>query len=113
MIKNHPEQFYSMLGKAQRHALNNEKQEAVESITEHLEKAAEMDHLWAWILADVYSLIGEKNKAIDYLERATRDIFIDYPFFSKYDPFLENVREEERYKKLMVEVKTKWENFEV
>jgi non-specific serine/threonine protein kinase len=110
---NYPDQFYSFIAKVQRHALNNEKQEALESITEQLEKAAEMDHLWAWVLADVYSLIGEKDKAIDYLERATRDIFIDYPFFSKYDPLLENIRGEERFKKLMEKVKYKWENFKV
>ena len=112
LIKN-PDQFHSMLGKAQRHALNNEKQESLESINDQLKKAAEMDHLWAWILADVYSLIGEKDKAIDYVERATRDIFIDYPFFNTHDPFLENIRGEPRFKKLMARIKTEWENFEV
>jgi hypothetical protein len=58
-------------------------------------------------------LIGEKNEAIDLLERATKDIFINYPFFSKIDPFLENIRGEERFKKLMEQVKYEWENFEV
>ena len=110
---NHPDLPHSMLGKALIHAINNEKQEALESITEQIEKAAEMDHIIAWCLAGVYSLIGEKEKAIDYLERATRDIFIDYPFFTIHDPFLENIRKEERFKKLMKKVKHEWENFEV
>jgi TolB-like protein/Tfp pilus assembly protein PilF len=113
LVVSHPDLPFSLLGKAIRHAINNEKQEALKSITEQVEKAAEMDHIFAWWLAGVYSLIGEKDKAIDYLERATRDIFIDYPFFAIHDPFLENIRKEERFKKLMVKVKTKWENFEV
>ena len=83
------------------------------SITPELKKAADMDHLWAWMLAELYSMIGEKEKAIDCVERATRDVFINHPFFAKHDPLLENIRQEERFKKLMVEVKRKWENFEV
>ncbi|MBA7558788.1 hypothetical protein ES708_00397 [subsurface metagenome] len=110
---NYPDQFHTIIGNSLRHAINNNKQQALESVTEQLEKAAEMDHLWAWILANVYSLIGENNKAIDYLERATKHIFINYPWFSKYDPFLENIRGEERFKKLMERVKYEWENFEV
>jgi tetratricopeptide (TPR) repeat protein len=113
MMNKYPDDFYSKIGKAQRYAINNEKEKALESITEHVEKAAEMDHLWAWILADVCSLIGEKERAIDYLERATRDIFIDYPFFSAKDPFLENIRHDERFKELMERVKKKWEDFKV
>jgi len=85
----------------------------LQSVTEQLEKAAESDHLWAWMLAEVYSLIGEKDKAIDYVERATKDIFINYPLFSKHDPFLENIRGEDRFKKLMDGVKERWENFKV
>jgi Tfp pilus assembly protein PilF len=113
LVLSHPDLPHSLLGKAIRHAINNEKQAALKTITEQVEKAAETDHIFAWWLAGVYSLIGEKEKAIDYLERVTRDIFIDYPFFAKHDPFLENIRKEERFKKLMVEVKEKWENFEV
>jgi predicted Zn-dependent protease len=64
------------------------------------------------ILAEVYSLTGQSNEAIDLIERATRDIFINYPFFTRYDPFLDNLRGEERFKKLTEQVKYKWENFE-
>lgn len=39
--------------------------------------------------------------------------FINYPFFSKIDPFLENIRGDERFKKLIERVKREWENFEI
>ena len=38
---------------------------------------------------------------------------INYPLFSELDPWLENIRGEERFKELMVRVKHQWENFEV
>jgi adenylate cyclase len=112
-IKTSPDEFFSKVSKAFRHAINNDKQKALQSITEDIKKAAEMDHKIAWILADIYSLIGENSKAIDSLERASKDIFINYPWFAKHDPFLQNIRGEERFKKLMEKVKYKWENFEV
>ena len=112
LIKNQPDQFLSLMCKALRHAINNEKQETIQSVTEQVEKAAEMDHMMAWWITNVYSLIGEKDKAIYYLERTTRDVFINYPYFSRYEPLLENIRGEERFKKLMEDVKYRWENFE-
>jgi len=112
MTEKYSDQPWALLGKALRHAINKEKQEALKSITEKVEKTAEMDHVTAWWLADVLALIGEKDKAIHYLERATRDN-INYPLFSKYDPLLENIRGDERFKKLMERVKHEWENFEV
>jgi non-specific serine/threonine protein kinase len=60
-----------------------------------------------------FSLINEKEKALDYLNHALDRGFINYPFFSNIDPFLENIRGEERFKKLMERVKYEWENFEV
>jgi TolB-like protein/tetratricopeptide (TPR) repeat protein len=113
MASKNSNQFFTQCGITLRHAINNEKQESLESITEEFKKAAEMDHLWAMMLAEVYSLIGQKDQAIDLIGRATRDIFINYPLFSKYDPFLENIRGEERFKKLMAQVKYRWETFEV
>ncbi|MCK5700752.1 MAG: hypothetical protein KAI29_06350, partial [Cyclobacteriaceae bacterium] len=111
LFEGKPTQFLSKFGKIFRYAINNQGQEALQLINDEIIDAANMDHLWAWYLSGIYSLIGEKEKAIDYVERATRDVFINYPLFSKYDPFLENIRGEERFKKLMEEVKYKWENF--
>jgi non-specific serine/threonine protein kinase len=110
---NRDQSWWSLLGKVLKHAINNEIQDALESVSEQLKKAAEMDHVASWFLAEVYAIIGEKEKAIDYMERVTKEIFINYPLFSEYDPLLENIRSEERFKKLMVQVKLKWENFDV
>ena len=64
-------------------------------------------------MADYYALINEKEEAFKWLEHAINRGFINYPFLNEYDPFLENIRGEERFKKLMERVKYEWENFEV
>jgi len=50
---------------------------------------------------------------LNWLEHAVDRGNFDYPFFNEYDPFLENICGEERFKKLMERVKYEWENFEV
>jgi len=73
-------------------------------------KEDEMFPIW---LGECYALIGEKSEAINWLEQGINYGFIHYPWLSKLDHFLENIRGEERFKKLMERVKYEWENFEI
>ena len=54
-----------------------------------------------------------KNTALDSLEQAVNQGFINYPLMSEKDPILESIRGEERFIKLMKRVKYEWEHFEV
>jgi hypothetical protein len=47
------------------------------------------------------------------LENAIKMGLINYPLLAEKDPFLNNIRREPRFKKLMERVKYEWENFEV
>ena len=60
-----------------------------------------------------FAMLNAKEEALDWLKHAIDIGFIPYPFFSRIDPFLNNIRGEERFKKLMKRVKKEWENFEV
>jgi serine/threonine protein kinase len=61
----------------------------------------------------LYVLLNEKEEAYKWLEHAIERGIINYPLFNELDPFLENIRGEPRFKKLMERVKHEWENFEV
>jgi len=50
---------------------------------------------------------------LNWLEHAVDRGFINYPLLAEKDPFLANIRGEERFKKLMERVKHEWEHFEV
>ena len=61
----------------------------------------------------LYAMLDEKEKTLNWSENAVNLGFINYPYMSQHDPFLENIRGEERFKKLMERVNYEWENFEV
>ncbi len=65
------------------------------------------------MVAERYSLLGIKGKALDWLENAVDRGYINYPHLSEHSPLLDNIRDEERFKKLMVRVKHEWENFDI
>jgi serine/threonine protein kinase/tetratricopeptide (TPR) repeat protein len=71
------------------------------------------DWQYSWMVAAGYSLLGENEKSLDWLENAVNLGFINYPYFSEYDPFLKSIRGEARFKELMRRVKREWEDFAV
>jgi non-specific serine/threonine protein kinase len=96
-----------------KYALQGKKNEALQSVTQELKATARWTEYISREMAHGYALINEKDDALRWLENAVNHGFINYPYLSKYDIFLENIRGEERFKKLMERVKHEWENFEV
>ena len=113
LAENAPGTVYASLGLFTKYALQGKKKEALDEVTPQLEIAAKGVEYLSRDMAHGYALIDEKDKALDWLENAVNRGFIAYPFLNDHDPFLENVRKEERYKKLMERVKYEWENFEI
>jgi len=108
-----PEHFFTRLGLFFKYALQGKKLEALQFVTPELQITARRDMQYSWSVSTGYALLDEKEKALDWLENAMNRGFINYPFLSEYDPFLENIRGEEQFKQLMKKVKYKWEHFEV
>jgi serine/threonine protein kinase/tetratricopeptide (TPR) repeat protein len=94
-------------------ALRGDKDKALSVLTPEFVEPARLDLTIAWVVGQGFAQLGEKQKALDWLESAVSRGFINYPFISEYDPFLESLRQETRFKQLMVKVKYEWENFEV
>ena len=89
------------------------KKSRLETIDSDLERWARKDLSYAYLIAECFSLVGEREKAYDWLETAISGGMTNYPFLNEFDPFLENIRGEPRFKKLMERVKHEWEHFEV
>ena len=70
------------------------------------------DLQYSYHAASFCSFLDQPNDALDWLENAINRGFYNYPFM-EVDPFLKNIRGEERFKKLMERVKYEWEHFEV
>ena len=93
--------------------LQSDKSKIAALFSPNLVKTALRDPQFPCEISRLYSLLGEKDQALSWLEVSVNNGFINYPFLNKYDPFLEKIRGEERFKKLMERVKHEWESFEV
>ena len=108
-----PDHVISQIGITWKYALQGKKEEAQKSVTPQMLGWGRIDFTSPWFLAGPYSLVGETEEALNWLEQGVNLGCINYPLLSKYDRFLENIRGEPRFKKLMERVKHEWENFEV
>jgi tetratricopeptide (TPR) repeat protein len=108
-----PQHSYSQLGLFCMYAFQNNKTEALRYLSQELETWLKRDGWYSWHVTVSYALLDMKQEALDWLENAANQGFINYPFLNERDPFLENIRGEERFKKLMEKVKNEWEHFEV
>jgi len=112
-LKYNPDNIFALIGQCLKFALQGEKEETKKAMTGGVKEKARTD-LWdAWIIAICDALIGEKEEAISSLECSVNLGAVNYPFYSEKDPFLENIRDEGRFKKLMERTRFAWENFEV
>jgi hypothetical protein len=96
-----------------KYALLGKREEAFTVLDERAIAASRRDFHYSLILAEGYALLGEKEKALEWLEHAVDLGLINYPLLVEYDPFLENLRADERFENLMKKVKHLWETFEV
>ena len=112
-LKYNPDNIFALIGQCLKFALLGEKQETKKAMSGGVKEKARTD-LWdAWVIAICDALIGEKDEAIASLECSVTLGAVNYPFYSETDPFLENIRSEVRFKKLMERTRFAWENFEV
>lgn len=94
-----------------KYGLQGNKQQAISYTSAELDIEAKNDHHFAFHLSECYAVIDEKEKALDLLEYAIT-IFFPYQFLSKNILF-ENIKNEERFKKLMKIAEKKSAAFEI
>ena len=113
IVEENSQDLCAVLSLFAKYALQGEKDKALKAMTEEERRLCWNDPEQPWFMAGYFALINEKREALDWLEHAIDRGFINYPILNEKDPFLENIRGEPRFKKLMERVKQEWENFEV
>ncbi len=108
-----PNNAFSKLGLMLKYAVQKKKDKVFHEMTTDFQKTCLRDITFSHHLAGIFSLTGAKEEALDWLENAVDGGFINYPLLSEKDLFLENIRGELRFKKLMKRLKKECENFEV
>ncbi|MFC2157867.1 protein kinase [Acidobacteriota bacterium] len=109
----YPDNFFTNMAVFIKHAVKGEREKCEQVMTSEFQSQLKLDAVLAQVFSSFYALFDEKAKALYWLEAAVDQGYVNYPFLNKYDPFLENIRSEPRFKKLMERVKHEWKNFEV
>ncbi len=108
-----PGTVFANLGLAFTSALDRKKSETITMLDSNPCLQKPLDFQFAYWKTECFALIDEKERALDWLEKDVDLGMINYPLMNEFDPFLANIRGEERFKKLMERVKKEWEKFEV
>jgi TolB-like protein len=77
------------------------------------QQAAAWDAEIPWLLAGAHAAVGAREEALVWLDRAIDRGMINYPFLSEHDFFLDNVRGDARFGRVMERARREWERFEV
>jgi TolB-like protein/Flp pilus assembly protein TadD len=112
LVEDSPDTIFASYGLLFKYALSDKKEDALKIITPKTKAASKGTEYGSRAIAEGYAILGEKEMAIDWLENSINCGFINYPFYAEIDPFLINIRKEDRFKKLMERIKYEWENLE-
>ena len=91
------------------HALEGNAERALAHESPELTKAASFVESAARVMAGAYALIGRTDDAIEWTRIAISRGFINHPFLSTHDPFLESIRGDPRFQSLMIALRPRWE----
>ncbi len=104
--------FYVKLGLFLKYALSGDRDAVANVVTPDLVETAKRDPQYSNWMGAFYSVLGDNERSLDWLENSVKRGFTNYPFMNKHDPMLANVRGDERFAELMKRVKELWEQFE-
>ena len=113
IIADAAESIFAPLAQIMKHALRDEKEKALHFCTPELLGAAEHVECFSRFLMEFFAYMGEKEKAIDWVEKTIQRGFINYPYLATHARFLKSIRSEPRFQRIIKDVKTKWESFTI
>lgn len=92
--------FRARIVKAQLHALEGKRALALNEMDEEALKYADLQPFAALDAAEVYAVLGETDRAIEWLDRSMRK-GDDRAAWLRIDPLLANVRQHPRFKQIL------------
>ena len=96
-----------------KYVLLGDKEKALKALGKKAKTYTWNDPDFSYFMSGYYALLHEKEEAFRWIEHSIDRDFLNFPFLNSTYPFLENIRGEARFKKLMKTMKHEWENFEV
>ncbi|MDH3440250.1 MAG: TIR domain-containing protein [Gammaproteobacteria bacterium] len=108
-----PDLIYTKIARIYVACMQGDRETAKAAATEELRAACQYHAQASWYMAQCYALIDETDEAVEWIDTAIRRGFWNYPLFAERDTLLSSLRQNDRYKTLMLELKDKWRNLEI
>jgi non-specific serine/threonine protein kinase len=77
-----------------------------------LRETGDASDVFPRLLAQACAVAGDHDAALHWLDVAVQRGFINYPYLAEHDPLLAPIRDDARFRRLLGEVRTRWERFE-
>src|SRR6266850_447973 len=100
--------FRARIVKAQLYAVEGKRASALKEMDEEVLKHADLQPFATLDAAEVYAVLGETDKAIEWLDRAMRK-GDDRAAWLRIDPLLANVRQHPRFKQILNSMEFRWQ----
>ena len=107
-----PGHLNAKLGQLLKYGVLKDREKAFEVMSPDFQRTCKRDLVSSYYAASMLSLLDANPEALDWLENAVNQGFINYPALRRRTRFLASIRGEERFKKLVERVKYEWEHFE-
>ncbi|MDD4856720.1 MAG: protein kinase [Candidatus Krumholzibacteria bacterium] len=107
-----PDNVCTKFGLMLKYGVLKDRKMAFGAMTSDFQKTCKRDPEWSYYVALLLASLNAKPEALDWLENAVNQGFINYPALERIQ-MLDNLRGEERFKKLMERVKYEWEHFKI
>jgi non-specific serine/threonine protein kinase len=107
-----PDNVVTKFGLLLKYGLLKNREKVFLEMTPDFERTCRRDHQWSYLVAVPLVLVDAREKSLYWLENAVERGFINYPELER-NSYLDNIRNEKRFTKLMERVKKEWEAFEM
>jgi non-specific serine/threonine protein kinase len=112
LARDQPTGFFTQMGRVVKAALLGQRETVLAGVTEELQIVCSADCQYAWMLAECFTLVGEKDAAAGWLAKAVASGCWNYRLLAEWDPFLGALRGEPAFERVLEELKPAWEAFE-